>query len=84
MGSIPDLAQRVKDPALPWAVVQVADVARILRCYGCGVGWRLQLHLDGLLAWESPYTTDAALKDKKTKNKNKKNPQIGMVICEKS
>ena len=37
-GSIPGLAQRVKDPVMRWAVVQVADVAWILRCCGCGVG----------------------------------------------
>ena len=31
-GLIPGLAQRVEDPALPRAVVSVADEARILRC----------------------------------------------------
>ena len=35
--SVPDLAQWVKDLALPWAVVWVADVAWILHCCGCGV-----------------------------------------------
>ena len=43
MGSIPDLTQWVKDLALPKAATQVADVAWIWHCYGCGVGWQLQL-----------------------------------------
>ena len=42
-GSIPGLAPWVKDAALLQAVVQVADVARIPRCCGCGVGQWLQL-----------------------------------------
>ena len=35
---IPGLPQGVKDPELPWAVVQVTDTARIPSCCGCGVG----------------------------------------------
>ena len=40
-GSVPGLTQGVKDMALPWAVVWVADAAQILRCCGCGVGRQL-------------------------------------------
>ena len=43
MGWIPGLDHWVGDPALPWAVVQVADVAQIPCCCGCGVGQQLQL-----------------------------------------
>ena len=41
VGSIPGLIQWVKDLALPWAVVEVTDVAHIWHCYG--IGRRLQL-----------------------------------------
>ena len=40
MGSIPDLAQWVKDLVL---LCYRADVAQIPCCCGCGVGWWLQL-----------------------------------------
>ena len=40
-GSIPGLAQWVKDLALLSAVVEVTDVAQILHYCGCGVGWQL-------------------------------------------
>ena len=36
--SIPGLTQWVKDLALPWAVMQVADAARIWHCCGCDEG----------------------------------------------
>ena len=37
-GLIPGLAQWVKDLALLWAVVQVAEAAQIPHCCGCGCG----------------------------------------------
>jgi len=42
-GLIPGLAQWVKDLVLLCAVAHVADRAQILHCYGCDVGWQLQL-----------------------------------------
>ena len=45
-GSIPHLAQWVKDPVLLWAVVQVTDVAWIWHWCGCCIGQQLQLRFD--------------------------------------
>ena len=42
-GSIPSLAQWVKDPALLQAAVKIAVAAQIRYCSGCGVGWQLKL-----------------------------------------
>ena len=56
-GLIPRYVQWAKDPALLRAVVQVADVAQIQHCYGCGVGWWLATAPIQTLAWESPYAT---------------------------
>ena len=69
-GLIPGLAQWVKDPALPQAVMYVPDMTQIWCCCGCSVGERLQLRLD-LLAWDPPYVTGAGLTKTKDKNKTK-------------
>ena len=44
--SIRGPTQWVKDQALLWAVVWVADEPQIWHCRGCGVGQRLQLRFD--------------------------------------
>ena len=66
-GSIPGLAQWVKVPALPRAVVVVADKAWIPPC----CGWRrlVATALIRPLAWEPPDAGSGPRKDKKTKNK---------------
>ena len=46
--SIPSLTQWVKDPMWLHTLAKVIDVARILHCCGCGVGWQLQLRFDPL------------------------------------
>ena len=50
-GLISGLAQLVKDPALPWAVVYVADAAQIWHCYGCGRGSNLTPSLGTSMCW---------------------------------
>ena len=59
-GLIPSFSQWVKDPELPWAMVEVADEVQILRC-DCGEGQWLHFGLDPL-AWEPPYAMDVAPK----------------------
>ena len=65
-GSIPGLAQWVKDLALPWALLQVTDTAWILHCCGCGVQ-PAAVALIGPLAWEPPYGVALNKKAKKKK-----------------
>ena len=72
--STPGLAQWVKDPVLSLAMV--TDVAWILSCYGCGVGWQLQLWFN---PWELPYAAGVALKSKD--NNNSKNKELSLYIC---
>ena len=45
-GPTPGLAQWVRDLALLQAVAEVADVAQIWCCCGCGVARKLQLQFD--------------------------------------
>ena len=46
VGSIPGLAQWVKDPTRPQAAAEASDAAWIPRCCGCGIGWQLQLRFN--------------------------------------
>ena len=56
------LAQRVRDPALPWAVVWLQT--RLRSCIAVAAIW--------LLTWELPYDAGAALKSEKNKENLKK------------
>ena len=79
-GLIPGLSQWVKDLALPWAVVQVADVAWIMHCCGSGIGLQPQLQQD---PWELTYAAGMALKrPKKKKKKKEKNPKNPSNLCD--
>ena len=64
-GSIPGPTQWVKDLVLPWAVVWVADTARIWHCCGSGVSQWPQVQLDP----EPPYALGVALKRQKDQKK---------------
>ena len=46
MGSIPGLAQGVKGSGVSMSYGVGPDVAQMLYCRGCGVGWQLQLLAD--------------------------------------
>ena len=60
-GSIPGLAQWVKDLMLPRAVVWVTGSAQTWCCYGCDVGQAATALIQSL-AWEPSYAAGAALK----------------------
>ena len=66
-GLIPDLAEWIKVPALPWAVVYVTDSAQIWFLWL----WCRQAVMAPIwtLAWELPYATCVALKRQKEKKK---------------
>ena len=65
VGSIPGSAQWVKDPVLPQAMVQIADVA-------VAVALTDTCTLIQPLAWELPYAIGAAMKSKKQNKKQTK------------
>ena len=76
-GSIPDLAQWVKDPMLPWAVVchrRGLDSVLLWLWYRLTVAAPI-----GPVAWKLPYTGGAALKRKKKKSLLSKVILIGIV-----
>ena len=64
VGLIPGLSQWLKDPVLPWAVVEFAHTAQIWHCCNCGVGQQLELWLDPL-AWEPAYAAGMVIKKAK-------------------
>ena len=74
VGLIPSLVQWVKEPALPWAVVLVTDVAWIPHCCGCGIGQKLWLQCDPSLG-TSTCGGCGPRKEKKTKKKKRNNSE---------
>ena len=68
VGSIPTLAQGVKDLALPLPATEVTDVAQMWHCCGCGTGRNCSSNLRHL-AWELPYASGVVLNRKKKKKK---------------
>ena len=74
-GLMPGLTKCVKDPALPWAVVQVADVAQIPHCYGCGVSQQLSSNLTPSLGTSICHGCSPKKKMKRKKKKKKDSPR---------
>ena len=70
-GTIPGLAQWVKDLALLWVVVWVADVALLWLWL-----WLVAVAPVRPLAWKSPYAPGMALKSKTKKQTNKTNKKV--------
>ena len=77
VGSIPGLAQWIKDPALSQAGVQVTDGAWIWGCHGCGTGLQLQLQFN-------PQPKNFYMLQVQLKKKKKKKSEyfhLGLFLC---
>ena len=68
-GSNPGLAQWVKDPVLPWAVVYKLQTW-VRSGVSVAVAQAKAVDLIQSLAWEPPYAVGATLKRQKTKKKD--------------
>ena len=77
VGSMPGLAQRVKDLALPQVVAQVTDAAQI-QCCGCVVDWQLQPRFD---LYSGSICLRCATPPKKNKSKKYSNSVTWNPIC---
>ena len=80
-GSIPDLAQWVKDPTLP--VSCGVDCRHLsdptLLCLWCRLAATAPI---GPLAWERPYAMGTAPKDKKKKENKKANKKLKVITAD--
>ena len=68
---IPGLAQWIRDPALPWAVVEIEDAAQIWCGYGCGIGWQGSDLTPSLGTFISCWCGTKKQKQNKTRQNNK-------------
>ena len=81
-GSIPGLAQWIKDLALPWAAAQDAHVAHpALLCLWLWCRPAAATPIQPL-AWELSYAADAASKKKKKKKKKRKQASKNEHSCQ--